>query len=129
MANKRKRNGKRARLEKTLKLLIDAKALIEDPEHWCQGWLALDALGNRVEFKFPNAYAVEPHSFCAMGAVYHEALTRGSRRDAVARLSESAVRMNKSAAAEVNDSMNHHAVMRMYDSAIRSVRAALGREG
>ena len=45
--------------------LIAARALIEDPAHWCQGANALDAAGNVCPTRSPEAVC-----WCAHGACF-----------------------------------------------------------
>lgn len=46
------------------KVLIAARELIADPEHWTQGSYAIENTGNEVYPDEPNAYA-----FCSAGAL------------------------------------------------------------
>lgn len=50
----------------TLEILIAARALIDEPEKWCQGMNAVDADGNQVWGTDPRAKAR-----CGSGALYN----------------------------------------------------------
>lgn len=50
----------------TLEVLTNARALIADPEHWCQEHLAIADAGYGVPPTHGDAYA-----FCALGAILH----------------------------------------------------------
>ena len=104
--------------ETTADKLRRAKALIEDPENWCQGIYARDAKGLALKSR---EVATDGVAFCAIGA-----LVRATQnRDVVwvdgketKKLWEAAKELFGHAPARVNDNLGHAAVMHMYERAI-----------
>jgi hypothetical protein len=106
----------KASLRKTLKLLEDAKSRIEDKKNWCQGQL-IDEDGR----------------MCALGAIW------GTKETFVDHTSYASTRLLMAVerlypgtymgVSDVNDEKGHSAVMRMYDSAIRSVKSSIAQAG
>lgn len=92
--------------------LREAKALIEDPERWCQGALRRDKYGNA------GAIGGEVVERCADGAVA-EVLGQYRTDDPVfAPLNAAAVEMGFENSACLNESTDHPTVMKMFDRAI-----------
>lgn len=94
-----------------------AKALIEDPDHWCRRVFARDKVGSEV---LPTAASA--CQFCAAGALDHVT----DRRDnscAYFFLYRAADDCGNDSVASTNDDGGHSAVMRMYDRAIALAEA------
>ena len=100
----------------TAEILKRAKAKIENPGHWCQGFPAKDVRGRSA--KPHSDYAVR---WCAIGALdsvsgRFDALWYMKARDC---LMTSAIECgNAIGIAHLNDHSDHATVMRMYDLAI-----------
>lgn len=93
-----------------------AKALIEDPKHWCQGASARDSEGNRVWEQSSEAV-----QWCAEGVLCHLDLARDFQSpewDVLILASTEILGKITAVPYEVNDDIGHAAVMRMYDRAI-----------
>lgn len=95
----------------TADILRQAKALIEDEAHWCRGVGSRNKEGAPVLITSMDAY-----SWCAMGAVN---LVRGRNSTPYNLLIEVAFGLFGMTPTAVNDTLNHAAVMQMYDEAIR----------
>ena len=97
----------------TAALLRKAKALIDTPEKWCQGAMALDRLG-RVCFDPMGSYVVRR---CAIGAAATIDGCGWSRP-----LKAAAKEMGYRDPGDLNDRTDHLTVMRMFDRAIELAR-------
>lgn len=109
----------------TTQLLEESRAIILDPEHWCQKWDARDAQGRKVDSNSDSAV-----SFCAGGAM--DLVDRRHRDDELLSWSQpfsimSGFRLLDQAARElfdrkdyldVNDHGSHEMVIKMFDRAI-----------
>ena len=84
--------------------LREAKALIEDPERWCQNHYALDADGNSVRMLGQKAVR-----WCAIGACVRVGLDMDVLYDIV---------LPDKPLSEINDDDGHAAVMALFDRAI-----------
>ena len=105
----------------TAALLRKAKALIDTPEKWCQGFLARNILGFDVLPGNPDAVA-----FCARGALLFEAAGRPvGKCDKF--LAQAARKIKVCASGsyphvDLNNTTDHPTVMRMFDLAIEMAR-------
>lgn len=93
-----------------------AKALIEDPAHWCQGHYALNADGADISAGDPRAV-----KWCAIGACNHLGMT-DKTTDYLYRSSGSPVTL-------INDLEGHAAVLALFDRAIELAFAEEARDG
>ena len=112
--------------EKTLAVLVSARALISDRKHWTRRSYSRDVDGD------PTA---EPHSgnarsWCALGAAWAVSRVMGVYCYSPAKLElEKAAAASlelvttASSAARLNDTKAHTDVLAMYDRAIATVRA------
>lgn len=104
-------------------ILLAARDLISDPEHWTQGTLCRDAHGERIKLTDPNV-----HSYCAIGAIHaylrdvpqfhHKVVAvEDALRDALPE-EEPGYRLVH----RFNDEHTHAEVMELFDTAIRNVK-------
>lgn len=104
-------------------LLINAKAVIQDPAHWVQEKLAVDASGLSTACRKPDACR-----WCAMGAMLNQSDGTGAMRKAERLLTAQAEALldfkglthKDNAITAVNDKLTHADVMTMFDKAIES---------
>ena len=96
-------------------VLRQAKAKIEDPDHWCTGEFALNAYGLPIA---PGSN--QAARWCSIGAI--EAILEIPGTDTL----RARLKLNRAAfdnfghgVTIVNDHLGHEAVMRMYDEAIK----------
>lgn len=87
-----------------------AKALIEDPDRWCQG--AFAKMSNGMEVMPINSAA---HSYCALGSAIK---VSNQEFTLAAALNRTAKKMGHDYASVLNDSTDHPTVMKMFDLAI-----------
>jgi hypothetical protein len=109
-----------------LDVLREARALIADPDRWCQGYEAVDANGVFIDSTAPQAVR-----WCALGALGRVANRRQLRSTEMLDVDEAldeASRLYGKTVDHVNDEDGHAAVLRVYDAAIADVEAALERE-
>lgn len=102
---------------KPSELLIKAKAVIADPEHWTKGWYAQDAKGRSTGPAKSNAVC-----WCSAGAlkkVAHEESTYSTRFAAAKYLVEVAAEFGYSGIPDFNDNSSHETVMQAWDKAIQ----------
>lgn len=98
-------------------LLIEARKVIEDPAHWTTEFVARNKDGASVV-----STSLEAVCWCAMGALLKcrkEAFSDYDR--ATDLLNTVAWTMSGMYFTELNDSMGHEAVLKMFDMAIESV--------
>lgn len=91
-------------ITETAKVLIKARALIEDPENWA------------------DEAASGPHKFCAMGAIGHieGSLFGIAGGDPIMALMGAAEALHgNSRIPQLNDTLGHPAVLQMFDHAIQ----------
>lgn len=96
-----------------------ARDLISDPEHWTQNHMARNGKNRSIEATDPDAV-----KFCALGAVDktlgEEYLTKHvSVRQY---LNKAAKELYRCLPTDVNDDLDHEAVMNMYDEAIKMAK-------
>lgn len=98
-----------------LTVLREARELISDPKRWTRGAFARDVEGTRV-----RSAADEAVCWCAIGA-YNRAAGGTKQLEAFRLLQRASDDLfGKDDPAEVNDEMDHAAVLRMFDAAIAS---------
>lgn len=100
----------------TLKVLKDARAKIENPEHWCQGHYAVTTAGKGVGPAHPRACA-----WCAQGALEASGFTPYSS-DAIGLAQLAAEELGFASIPELNDTTDHATVLTMLDRAIERAR-------
>lgn len=86
----------------TVHKLRAAKALIEDPAHWCQGAAALDKNGR-------SCGLYEAVRWCVLGACWHENVKDYWLLEAD---------VNRHGLVWINDRLGHKAIMELFDRAI-----------
>ena len=102
-------------------VLINARALIADPEHWTTGALACAADGHQVEWHDHSAT-----KWCAMGAIYRAAYNLvGDPREATRIGNEVAksvcpMRWFRGSLHTINDARGHAAVLAVFDKALQA---------
>ena len=96
---------------KASEALRKAKALIEDPQHWCQGVYAKGKSGREVDVK--SRYADQ---WCAAGAM--DKVNPRNTFSGDLYLNRAARDLYDQHFITVNDRLAHMDVMRMYDRAI-----------
>ena len=89
--------------------LINAKALIANPENWTQSCLARNAGDMFVNVNDPSAC-----KFCALGALRKA----GTHEDAYMKLADAAFKAGFKGIVALNDHGLHEDVMEMFDKAI-----------
>lgn len=107
--------------------LTGARDFIANPEHWCQGHLAVDEFDNPLA----SARTASAAKCCAVGSLQRTWFCVGSfevsayqwagellDRAAEQVYPESADRADLGPAAYVNDKLGHAAILRVYDAAI-----------
>ena len=105
------------RIPPVRRLLMDAKALINKPEHWIKGKYARSAKGREVDLGSPKA-----RRFCASGAMLRAASTRD---DSIYRRANRILKgPTRSGLVAFNDapSTTHAMVMRLFNAAIRRAK-------
>lgn len=106
-----------------LEVLEAARGLISEPTRWTQGALARDARGEQCFANVPRAV-----QWCAIGALERVTTDVVAKRGARLRLQTAAECLFREVcdeaivlpAAAVNDSLDHTAVLQMYDCAIKA---------
>ena len=99
-------------------MLINARALIADPNHWTRSFLACNAAGHPVHWCDPSAT-----KWCALGAIYRGAYELVGDRDEAARI---ATKVAKSISPLwlcqglmiMNDTRGHAAILARFDRAM-----------
>ncbi len=94
--------------------LIDAKALITDPDKWTQGVSARKANGEAVGSQHKEAC-----QFCALGAVRRAHPPFKGFTQTVDVLEAAAVKLGSQDVVDLNDHSDHPRVMEMFDLAIK----------
>jgi len=123
----------------TKELLIAARALIADPEHFTQRWFAARADGSTESKEGYSLEINDPEAtrFCSLGALYHVAGETSEEAYEAARAlkkaawpiirhhgDEATVRSNgKDPSVYVTDKYGHAAALAMYDAAIAALPA------
>lgn len=106
-------------------LLASARDLIEDPDHFCREWYAVDEAGRYCASTDAGAVA-----WCAYGAIEHfqDHFDHGPRSVACRALESAAERMTDEksivAVVSVNDRLGHSAVLEMFETAINELESA-----
>jgi hypothetical protein len=96
------------------KILIAARALIEDAKRWTTGACARDTDGDIVQLNSDEAYC-----FCALGAVFRVVKKNLDLAFAAEKeLEKAASELFGKTMIDVNDELGHAAVLRMYSWAI-----------
>ncbi|AWI90247.1 hypothetical protein C0214_19495 [Methylobacterium sp. DM1] len=103
-------------------ILRAARARIEDPKNWTQGFFAKDQGGRLVASR--DEYAV---CWCALGAVIAEADYVEERYSARFLFEASKKLFDEDDVTVVNDYLGHDAVLKIYDAAIAAAEAEAGR--
>lgn len=101
-------------------ILRAARARIEDPKNWQQGWYASTADGRRTMGSDPDAAC-----FCAYGALDNAGASESGEISAL--LEAAAVRLFNQDLIDVNDQEGHAAVLQVFDAAIAAAEAEAGR--
>lgn len=100
----------------SLQTYIDARELLSDPSRWVQGSGAVDAKGTPVA-----AYSEEACRWCLVGAVYKNGGGYAwDELDAVAR------ERGFTFASDLNDQLDHAAVLDLLDTVIERRKAGEG---
>jgi hypothetical protein len=108
-------------------LLRDARALIEDPDHWCQHHIAEDRLGNPTAEDAPEACR-----WCVSGAFLRVGKERGGYPHQGRRFDETVYGQTWNAlnarrsAVSVNDCDGHDAVLALIDETIARLKIKSG---
>lgn len=96
-------------------ILIQARALISDEEHWTQGIFAATASGRATLYNAPNA-----DRWCAMGAIRKVSLGyEPNMLNPITMLDAAASEMFQTTMVGVNDCFGHKQVLEVYDLAIK----------
>lgn len=106
---------------KVSEALVRAKALIEDPAHWIQGYFAKDVNGFVV-----SLYGNDACCFCASGAQQRACVDDPVCAQAEKALKDAAyVLFNRLSVVSVNDDRDrkHEDIMRLFDRAIQIAQA------
>ena len=101
----------------TAKILTQARDLISNPLRYTTKELARDWDGYVVDPRDEEACA-----WCAQGAIY-KVTAYGEGRAAFVKLHRKSRCLFAMSVSEVNDRLGHSAIMRLFDHAIRDVRA------
>lgn len=97
-----------------VEVLKKAKALIADPEHWCQGVMAKNDFGSEV---YPDD--LDACRWCAEGGMRAvQPFGTHSFTSAWDLLKEAAAEVGYMSPVSLNDEANHPTVMKMFDRAI-----------
>ena len=102
-------------------VLINARALIADPEHWTSGKLACTADGHQVAW-----YDRLASKWCALGAIYRAAYDLvGDQKQAMRIGDELAVSIRpgswfRGTLPAINDARGHAAVLAVFDKALQA---------
>lgn len=109
----------------TKEVLQRARAVIDEPEHWCQGWFAQDRIGNNTRPDMFDAFA-----FCSIGAIrkvlydeeIHSVMDEVEAILALALCVEKSESLDRAATVVTfNDSNDHKAVLAAFDCAINKL--------
>lgn len=108
-----------------VEVLEQARALIADQTHWCQNALAVDAEGCETDPSADDAMA-----WCALGAIYRASdsgILSPAFDEADAALWRAIPTIRPgwtldATVADVNDGLDHAAVLALYDCAIAEAR-------
>lgn len=101
-------------------VLLAARDLISDPEHWTQGTLCRDVHGDRSNIDDP-----ETHSYCAIGALHAvlgDVAQFHHRVNSVKDALRGALPIDGPPIHVFNDEHTHAEVMELFDTAIRNVK-------
>jgi hypothetical protein len=104
-----------------IEILRDARTLIAEPEHWCQGAFAKRSDGRQV---FPGDW--DAAQWCAVGAVYRAAgsLVSWTAVPLAVRVAlTDAAETTNGSVVEFNDNGTHADVLALYDAAIAALEA------
>ena len=99
-------------------LLIAAKAKIDTPSKWTQGYLARNSSNNRVSCFSPRAVC-----FCSSGALMVAEDDNNVSSYTTTRAQERLVSAMGGSIPDFNDSHTHSQVMAAWDKAIENVRS------
>ncbi len=99
------------RNREVVKALQDARAKIADRKHWTRGAFARNERGKGVSEMAPDAVR-----WCAIGSLW--SLNRPAVTEGLVLLLSAAFELFDMDAMQVNDTLGHKAVLRMYDRAI-----------
>lgn len=102
-----------------LEVLRAARDRISSPERWCVGFSAVDAQGNGVDPRNPNA-----RRWCSIGAIGAVSRAPGHDEHAYIALSEA---MGGEFVGDWNDAHTHVQVLAAFDRAIAKLNAPGGR--
>ncbi|MGI9449346.1 MAG: DUF6197 family protein [Geminicoccaceae bacterium] len=94
-------------------ILIAAKAKIEDPERWCQGWFARDIAGHPIGSRNPGAC-----KWCSLGAIRVVWGPLSYESKVLQTLAVAALDQGFQLPEDLNDNTDHPTVMKMFDRAI-----------
>ena len=99
-------------------VLINARALIADPNHWTRSFFACTEAGQPVSW-----YASSAAKWCAMGAIYRGAYELVGDRDEAARIGTKVAKSISplwlcSGLMMMNDARGHAAILARFDKAL-----------
>lgn len=101
-------------------ILRAARARIEDPKDWFQGWYAATAEGKSTGTKSADAVC-----WCAYGALICAGSHEKSPEAVI--LEKQARRLFRKDLIDTNDKAGHAAVLKVFDAAIAAAEAEAGR--
>lgn len=111
-------------MKTTLEVLVAARVLIHDPEHWCRGAFAMDADGAGGE---PKVVAPEDDKACRWNPF--GAVRRAGGLHVMFQLTKPEIALNKIArqlgftcVEELNNTRPHAEVLALFDQAIAELR-------